>query len=72
MTALHLAATHDNQECFRLLVERGANLKCLDDEFSSPLHMAATEGNIEIIKMMFDEAERRDNWVTIKEVCPAL
>ena len=68
MTPLHLAATHDNKECCRLLVLRGAELRCQDDENSTPLHMAANEGNTDVVKMLFEQAELRDSWVTIQNV----
>ncbi|KAF6035907.1 hypothetical protein EB796_005783 [Bugula neritina] len=44
MTALHLAATHTNKECCRLLILKGADLRVADNEHVTPLHMAATEG----------------------------
>ena len=68
MTPLHLAATHDNKECCRLLIYKKAELRAADDELSTPLHMAATEGNTEVVKMLFQQAEDRDGWVTIQNV----
>jgi len=68
MVSLHLAATHDNKECCRHLIQKGAELRCADDENSTPLHMAATEGNVDVVQMLFDEAEKRDGWVTIQNV----
>ena len=30
--------------------------------------MAATEGNTDVVKMLFEQAELRDSWVTIQNV----
>ena len=68
MTPLHLAATHDNKECCRLLILKNAELRSADDENSTPLHMAATEGNTDVVRMLLEEAEKRDGWVTIQSV----
>ncbi len=45
MTALHLAASHDEVEVCRMLIERSANLRCCDEEMGTPLHFACMEGS---------------------------
>ena len=68
MTALHLAASHDEVEVCRMLIERGANLRCCDEEMGTPLHFACMEGSVKVVKMLFEAAEKLDGWVTISQV----
>lgn len=44
MTALHLAAQHNNHEVTQLLLDKGANWKLRDKHDKIPLHYAATNG----------------------------
>jgi len=59
MTALHLAATHTNKECCRLLILKGADLRAADNEHVTPLHMAATEGNTDVVRMFLEKVETK-------------
>ncbi|XP_013386790.1 transient receptor potential cation channel subfamily A member 1 homolog, partial [Lingula anatina] len=68
MTALHLAAAHSCVEVAQILIEAGANLRCIDHESCTPLHLAAEKGNIEIVGMLFDAGQKKDGWVTLSQM----
>ncbi|KAL5009533.1 hypothetical protein ScPMuIL_011838 [Solemya velum] len=68
MTALHMAASHNQVVIAQMLIEAGANLRCCTDEDSTPLHLASSEGNIEIVRMLFEAGAKRDGWVTISNM----
>ena len=72
MTILHMAATHDQVSISKLLIDRGAKLRCLDDEMSTPLHSACAEGNADIVRLLFEAGAKQDGWVTISNVCMTL
>ena len=46
MTALHTAASHGSVQVCRLLLDRGCEIRCLDEEDMTPLHFAAMEGHL--------------------------
>lgn len=51
-----------------MLIEAGANFMCRDKELCMPLHHAAMEGNLDLVRMLFEAAARnRDAW-TASEV----
>ncbi|XP_064648007.1 transient receptor potential cation channel subfamily A member 1 homolog isoform X2 [Lineus longissimus] len=68
MTALHLAATHNQPAVARLLIDMGAQLRCIDEELSTPLHLACMEGSEMIMKMLFEAGEKMDGWVTVSQM----
>lgn len=68
MTALHMAASHNQAEIVKMLIDSGANLRCKDEEDSTPLHAAASEGNLRIVRMLFEAGARLDGWVTIQSM----
>ena len=68
MTALHMAASHNQTEIVKMLIDGGANLRCKDDEDSTPLHAAAAEGSLKVVRMLFEAGARLDGWVTIQSV----
>jgi ankyrin repeat protein len=68
MTALHLAASHDEEEICRMLIEAGANLRCSDEDEATPLHYACAEGSMRITQMLFEAGEKQDGWVTVSQV----
>ena len=37
-----------------MLMDAGANLRCIDNEQSTPLHHACAEGNMEMVQAFFD------------------
>ncbi|XP_050503639.1 ankyrin-1-like [Diabrotica virgifera virgifera] len=47
---LHFATAKNNIEMVRLLTEAGANMQCSDFDGDMPIHIAAKEGHIKIIK----------------------
>ena len=70
MTALHMAASHKQTDIVRMLIDNGANLRCKDDEETTPLLAACTEGNVQVVKKLFKAAAKSSGgWVTIQEVC---
>ena len=68
MTAIHLAASHNETEICRMLIDKGANLRCSDEDMCTPLHYACMEGNVDIAQLLFDAGERVDGWVTVSAV----
>ena len=68
MTVLHMAASHDEVEVCRMLIERGANLRCCDEDTATPLHYACQEGSVQVVQMLFEAGERQDGWVTVQRV----
>ena len=68
MTALHLAASHDEKEVVRMLIEQGANLRCVDEDMDTPLHYACMEGSADIVNMLFEAGEKQHGWVTVSQV----
>lgn len=68
MTVLHMAATHNQVEITKLLIEAGAPLRCQDDEDLTPLHCCCSEGNIDIVKLLFEAGTRQDGWVTVSNM----
>ena len=74
-----MAASHDEEEICRMLIEEGANLRCCDEDEATPLHYACAEGSIAITQMLFEAGEKQDGWVTVSQVggaycsnCPVL
>ena len=52
-----------------MLLDAGANLMCRDKELSTPLHHAASEGNMDLVMMLFEAGARtKEAWVTLTEV----
>jgi ankyrin repeat protein len=49
---LHLACDIGNIEIVQLLLEKGANVDVLDDNFMTPLHYAANRNHFKIIKKL--------------------
>lgn len=62
-----MAAVHGKKEIARLLISVGANVRCRDKNFATPLHCAAREGNYEIVKMLIESAERRGGSQAVSE-----
>jgi ankyrin repeat protein len=46
--SLHLAADEGCREAVRLLIDRGADMKVVDENGNSVLHTAAFAGNVEL------------------------
>lgn len=68
VTPLHLAATHNNPELARILIQAGAFLRTKDEHMATPLHRAATEGSLEIVKMLLEACENRSGSKEASEV----
>ncbi|XP_033635280.1 transient receptor potential cation channel subfamily A member 1 homolog isoform X2 [Asterias rubens] len=59
MTPLHMACTHGNLEVAKMLIEKGAQLRCCDEENNTPLLVACTEGHIKIVQLLFAAGENQ-------------
>lgn len=68
MRPLHQAASHNEGEICRMLLEAGALLQCADEEMSMPLHYAAMEGSKVITELLFDTAVERHGWPAVNAV----
>ena len=49
MTALHLSCLYGKKNIVQLLLDGGANLRCRDKDFTTPLHLCCGEGSIEVL-----------------------
>lgn len=64
-----MAASHRQTNIVRMLIDAGASLRCKDDEDTTPLLAACTEGNVQVVKKLFKAAAKSaGGWVTIQEV----
>ena len=69
ISALHMAAIHNQVEIALMLIDAGANLRCIDNEQSTPLHHACSEGNVELVQSFFEAgAKSPEAWVMISNV----
>ena len=69
ISALHMAASHNQVEIAHMLIDAGANLRCIDNEQSTPLHHACSEGNVELVQSFFEAgAKSPEAWVMISNV----
>lgn len=58
MTPLHTAVCQSQPDIVRQLLKAGADVRCLDEENSTPLHEAATIGNTKIAKLIMESCEQ--------------
>ncbi|XP_046578884.1 transient receptor potential cation channel subfamily A member 1 homolog isoform X2 [Haliotis rubra] len=69
ITALHMAAIHNQEGVAAMLIEAGSNLRCVDHEQSTPLHHACSEGNVAFVQMLFDAGARSaEGWVMVSSM----
>ena len=68
MTALHMAASHNEIEIVRMLIAEKAMLRCTDEEQATPLHYACMEGGVEIVKLLFEQCEMDNLYPTVSQV----
>lgn len=54
VTALHLAAIRNQTECAQYLMKNGAARNLVDADGDTPLHWAATKGNMEVMNILID------------------
>ncbi|XP_053397533.1 transient receptor potential cation channel subfamily A member 1 homolog isoform X2 [Mercenaria mercenaria] len=66
MTPLHTAACQCESDIARQLILAGADVRCVDDEQSTPLHEAATVGDTKILRVIFDSCKNGNKWDTDK------
>lgn len=59
MTPLHMACTHGNLEVAKMLISKGAQLRCCDEENNTPLLVACTEGHIKLVQLLFAAGENQ-------------
>ncbi|CAL5416341.1 unnamed protein product [Camellia sinensis] len=63
-TVLHVAAQFGNQKYVKIILEKGASsslLRCLNIDGETPLHIAAREGHLDIVKALIECAKRLDH-----------
>ena len=60
-TPLHRAATIDNVEIVKILIEHGADVNALDHCDASPIFIAACHGHWEIFKILVENGAELDN-----------
>lgn len=53
-TCLHHAALNGHSQCVMLLLAHGASMNAMDFKGSSPLHLAAWAGNLEVVRILLD------------------
>lgn len=58
-TPLHIAATYDQFDVAKVLLEQGANPRSFDGDHRSPLHEACLEGNEAIVELLLDEGKAK-------------
>ena len=51
---MHEAVTYNHTKIVKLLLKKGAKVQVADEELITPLHIAAMEGNIEIVKILIN------------------
>ena len=68
MTALHMAALHNEAEIVQMLIKAGANIRCCDGNMATPLHYAAMEGSVVVAKMLFEAGNKIEGSKTIRQV----
>ena len=68
MTALHMAASHNEIEIVRMLIAEKAMLRCTDEEQATPLHYACMEGGVEVVKLLFEQCEMDNLYPTVPQV----
>lgn len=56
-TPLYCAAGSKSSEVCRLLIDAGANLNLQEDDGHTPLNFAASDGNVELVKMLLQEGD---------------
>ena len=55
LTVMHDAARAGFVDSVRVLVEHGADINLVDDKGNLPLHLAAKEGNLEVIQLLIGQ-----------------
>ncbi|KAI7981787.1 Ankyrin repeat-containing protein [Camellia lanceoleosa] len=63
-TVLHVAAQFGNQKYVKIIFEKGPSsslLRCLNIDGETPLHIAAREGHLDIVKALIECAKRLDH-----------
>ncbi|XP_072529141.1 ankyrin repeat domain-containing protein 16 [Salminus brasiliensis] len=72
--ALHEAASMSHERCVRYLIDRGAKIDCLKKADWTPLMMACTRRNLEVIKVLLDHSadptiHNKDGWNSFHIAC---
>ena len=61
MRALHLAATHKSEEIVKILVSKGAKVRCFDNMARTPLYYACKEDAVGVAKLLIEQAGKQGN-----------
>ncbi|XP_062861195.1 ankyrin repeat domain-containing protein 16 [Trichomycterus rosablanca] len=72
--ALHEAASMSHEQCVRYLINRGAKIDCLKKADWTPLMMACTRRNLEVIKVLLYHGadptlQNKDGWNSFHIAC---
>ncbi|KAK2177685.1 hypothetical protein NP493_585g01008 [Ridgeia piscesae] len=59
MRALHLAATHKNEEIVEILLSKGAKVRCFDNNRRTPLYYACKEDAVGVAERLIKQAEKQ-------------
>ena len=55
MAAIHWAALKGNEACLRILLDKGADVDCLNGGLNSPLLLAAAYGHDTVARILIGE-----------------
>ncbi|XP_060585014.1 transient receptor potential cation channel subfamily A member 1 homolog isoform X3 [Ruditapes philippinarum] len=62
MTPLHTACCQCESDIARQLILAGADIRCVDDEQSTPLHETATVGDTKILRVILESCKKGEQW----------
>ena len=58
-TPLHISTYFGHFDLVRLLLDHGADAKCMDRRGYTPLQLACRHGHVDVVELMFDRKEER-------------
>ena len=67
-TPLHCAVTHSDAKVVKALLDAGADLRAKGRVKKTPIHLACTEGNIDVMRVLLEHVENSENGYDISEM----
>ena len=67
-TPLHISTYFGHFDLVRLLLDHGADAKCMDRRGYTPLQLACRHGHVDVVELMFDLKEERGLMIARTEV----
>ena len=67
-TPLHISTYFGHVDLVRLLLDHGADAKCMDRRGYTPLQLACRHGHVDVVELMFDLKEERGLMIARTEV----